>query len=724
MRGPPVLAVLMPEASPSSDVTPGAVALPAPPYAVAGEEVLEGAPVRVHFADGSRRSGHLLAFDPVLGTFRLETDGRSATYGIGEILDLVVTTPVDPADAAAQQQSVPFEVRLHDGRSIRGDSLGAIRRPSDLTLFVRRNGHFHRLVLPAAAIATERIGPPLGEVLVKDQGVDAKQVETALADQDGEARSSFRQTRKRLGERLRDEGNLTDEGLARALAAKLGLPYVGPDELTAEKEALDRIPAEVAHEAVALPLSTHGNHLRIALADPTDADTLKRLEFVSGMQLDIVVAPADALRSRLGSIASRVQQSQAMRDLGLAEEGAAQDNEQARARDRAATEKLAGQKPIVRLVAQLIRDALNRRASDIHIRPDGERINLLYRIDGMLVPVQDISRLLLPALIGRIKILGQMDIAERRVPQDGRTEVVVGDRQIDIRISVMPTVNGESAVLRLLDSEAGVRAVDQLGLSPGDTQAFRDLINRRHGLFLVTGPTGSGKSTTLYAALGEVRKGPVNIVTVEDPVEYHMPGVQQVQVLRAAGLTFARALRNILRHDPDVIMIGEIRDEETAQIATESALTGHLVFSTLHTNSAAGSITRLLEMGIQSYLLQPTLLGIMAQRLLRRNCVHCRAEERVSEHVRRTLELAPDERFQRGRGCDRCNQTGYSGRLVAYELMRMTERLRAAIEADVDEAALVRIARMDGMVPLGDHALALARSGETSLEEAYRLHID
>ena len=699
-----------------------AVALPAPPYVTATEEAVEGAAVRVHFADRSRRSGFLRAFDPLLGTFRLEVDGCSQTFSTGEITGMLFTAPVDPAETAAQEQAVPFEVRLRDGRTIRGHSLGAIRRPSDLTLFIRRHGHFFRLLLPTTAIETERIGPPLGEVLMKDHDVDAEQVEAALADQGEDSGSTYRRGRKRLGERLRDEGNLSDEALARALAAKLGLPYAAPEELVAEKEALERIPATVAYEAVALPLSTHGNHLRIALADPTDADNLKRLEFVAGMQLDIVVAPGDALRGRLSALASEVEQTQAMHELGL-NEGAAQ-SERERARERAATEKLAGQKPIVRLVAQLIRDALNRRASDIHIRPDAERVNLLYRIDGMLVPVQDISRSLLQALIGRIKILGRMDIAERRVPQDGRTEVVIGERRVDIRLSVIPTVNGESAVLRLLDSEAGIRAIEQLGLSDEDTQHFRDLISRRHGLFLVTGPTGSGKSTTLYAALGEVRKGAVNIITVEDPVEYHIDGVQQIQVTRAAGLTFARALRNILRHDPDVIMIGEIRDEETAHIAAESALTGHLVFSTLHTNSAAGSITRLLEMGVQHYLLQPSLLGILAQRLVRRNCAHCRSPERVPEHVRRTLQLSPDEQFLRGRGCERCNHTGYAGRLVAYELMRMTKRLRTVLEEGGEEADLHRAAQKDGMVPIVDHALALARSGETSLDEAYRLRVD
>lgn len=694
------------------------IALPAPPYTPAESEVFNDAPVQIRLADGRTRHGRLRSLDATLGALRFDEGETTTTVGTDEVLEMLFTRPLDPADAAAAKRAVPFEIGLADGRVLRGTTLGSIRRPDDLHLFARRQGHFHRVYLPTQGIVDERIGLPLGRILVEQHGVSQRHVDAAVTAQKGERPATFQRGRERLGERLRREGNLGDDALAQALAAKLGLSYLGANELEPTPDALEHVPITVAREAVALPLAVNRKYLRVAVADPTNTEELKRLEFVAGIPLDIVVAPGDAIVEKLGSIETRLEEHQAMRDLGLSGEAASQERQQV------ATEKLAAQKPIVRLVGQLLGDAITRRASDIHIRPDEKGISLLYRIDGMLVPVQEISKPLLPALIGRIKVLGRMDIAERRIPQDGRTEVTISARRVDVRISIIPTVHGESAVLRLLDTEAGIRSVEQLGLSEADTEHFRDLISRKHGMFLVTGPTGSGKSTTLYAALGEVRKRPVNIITVEDPVEYHLSGLQQIQVERAAGLTFASALRNILRHDPDVIMIGEIRDGETAKIATESALTGHLVFSTLHTNSAAGSITRLLEMGVQAYLLQPSLLGILAQRLVRRNCRHCLVNEEVGAHARQALGLDPAERFQCGRGCKRCNQTGYSGRLVAYELLRVTEAMRSAIESEADEAQLNRIAEADGMVRLTDHALALARAGETSLEEAYRLRVD
>lgn len=701
------------------------VGLPAPPYEAGRRERLEGAPVRVHLVGGRREDAHLVAIDTVRGSISLAQGERESQYSPGEITDISFREPLDPS-SGTDQQTIPFHLELTDGRKLHGDTLGSVRRTSDLSLFVRQRGHFHRIYIPASAIRTESIGERLGEVLITQGAASTQQVDAALSDQSQTRESAGDRGRRheRLGERLQREHGLSDEALARALATKLGLPLLREQDLEPEREAVERIPAAIAREAMALPLAVHGRHLWVAIADPTDTEALKRLEFAAGMPLEIGVAPAEPLRRKLSAIETDVEHSQVMHELGIDERGTADAKGTSEEEARAATKRLAGQKPIVRLVAQIIRDAINRRASDIHLRPDGERLHLLYRIDGMLMPVQDLSKRLLPAMIGRVKILGGMDIAERRAPQDGRTDVEIAGHRVDLRISVIPTVNGESAVLRLLDAEAGIRSIGQLGLSAADTSIFRDLISRNQGLFLVTGPTGSGKSTTLYAALGEVRERNVNIITVEDPVEYHMDGIQQIQVLRAADLTFASALRNILRHDPDVIMIGEIRDRETAEIATQSALTGHLVFTTLHTNSAAGAITRLLQMGIDDYLLPPTLIGVMAQRLLRRNCHHCRDTEEVAPQIRKTLGATADERFVRGRGCEHCNRTGYSGRLVAYELMRLGAQMRETIAEGVSESELNRVASSEGMVPITEHALALARSGETSAYEAYRLRVD
>ncbi len=316
-----------------------------------------------------------------------------------------------------------------------------------------------------------------------------------------------------------------------------------------------------------------------------------------------------------------------------------------------------------------------------------------------------------------------MNIAERRVPQDGRARVVEGGNVVDLRISIIPTVEGESVVIRLLNTEVGLKTISELGFSERDLPVFSDLIHKSYGIILVTGPTGSGKSTTLYAALEEVRKQNVNIITVEDPVEYHIPGIEQIQVNSAIGFTFARALRNILRHDPDVIMIGEIRDEETARIAVQSALTGHLVLSTLHTNDASGAVTRLMDMGIESYLLSSSLLGVLAQRLMRRNCIECAREEDVEPGIRISLGVPKDEVFYKGAGCERCNGTGYSGRLAVYELLLVTSGLRRLIKEGVASEQIQREAAKEGMVPLTANALSQARIGVTSLEEVYRVRL-
>ncbi|MEX0827417.1 MAG: GspE/PulE family protein, partial [Haliea sp.] len=331
---------------------------------------------------------------------------------------------------------------------------------------------------------------------------------------------------------------------------------------------------------------------------------------------------------------------------------------------------------------------------------------------------------LLSAVVGRIKIIGRMDIAERRLPQDGHAKIIDNGNAVDLRISVIPTVNGESVVIRLLNTQQGLKSIKELGFNENDAETFINLLNKSYGIILVTGPTGSGKSTTLYAALQEVIKSNLNIITVEDPVEYHIEGIEQIQVNTAPGFTFAKALRHILRHDPDVIMVGEIRDQETAKIAIESALTGHLVLSTLHTNDAPGAISRLLEMGIDPFLLNGALLGVFAQRLLRRNCPHCLAEENPEPRLLKALGITEPHKFYAGTGCEKCNDTGYRGRMAAYELLSITPSMHALIDR---RAALEEIrgqAMKDGMVPLTQNALDQALQKKTSLAEVYRVRLE
>jgi type IV pilus assembly protein PilB len=373
----------------------------------------------------------------------------------------------------------------------------------------------------------------------------------------------------------------------------------------------------------------------------------------------------------------------------------------------------------------LIAEAVDRRASDIHLRPGERGADLLYRIDDELVPVRRLMRALIPTVVSRVKVIAGMNLAEHRKPQDGRCRFALPDgREVDLRVSVLPTVFGESLVIRLLDARESLWSLDQLGLSPEDRRRVDDAMTRSHGMFLATGPTGCGKSTTLYAMLLALRERRINILTIEDPVEFHVADVQQMQVNRAADFTFASALRNVLRHDPDVIMVGEIRDHETAEIAVESALTGHLMLSTLHTNTAATTVTRLLDLGVEAYLLRASLLAVISQRLVRLTCTHCREIEEVDPHVREALGVAADEVFHRGCGCSHCEGLGVHRRRAVYEFMVVTPRIRGLIVPGAEADAIHAAAVEEGMVPITQAAVALARQGLISLDEAWRVRAD
>lgn len=430
------------------------------------------------------------------------------------------------------------------------------------------------------------------------------------------------------------------------------------------------------------------------------------------------VATGRGIREAIARCYDQVEDRETVRKLGLDPLATVADNE-------AEARRLAREQPVVRLVHDLIADAVVRRASDIHLRPGEHATDVLYRIDDELVPVRSLMRALHPAAVSRIKVLGGMNLAEHRTPQDGRTSFTLDDgTRVDLRISILPTVFGESAVVRLLDSRQSLWDLDQLGLTEADRVRVEDVMARSHGMFLTTGPTGCGKSTTLYAMLLELRKQRINILTIEDPVEFHIADIQQMQVNRAAGFTFASAMRNFLRHDPDVIMVGEIRDRETAGIAVESALTGHLLLSTLHTNTAATTVTRLLDLGVEPYLLRASLLAVMSQRLVRLTCPHCREVEDVSAHMRETLGIHAAEVFYRGRGCVQCEGLGVYGRQAVYELLMMTPRLRELVVPGAEADTIHRVAMEEGMTPITQAAVILARSGAIALAEAWRVRAD
>lgn len=498
-------------------------------------------------------------------------------------------------------------------------------------------------------------------------------------------------------------------------AAHMGLPLLVAGTIEPDPRVASALSPSVARRYGAVPLVANDALIVVALSDVHSVDAV---EFMLNHRVIAILARPRLILGALSQQFDRSDDEALMRRLGLDSFFGSGDLQQ---RD---AERLSSEQPVVKVVADMIDTAIRQRASDIHVRPGPETFEVLYRIDGDLVSMRRFLRPLLPAIVSRIKVLGGMNLAEHRVPQDGRASASAGEMDVDLRISVIPTIHGEAVVIRILNTAFGLRSVADIGFGPRDEQLFRDVLMRGQGMLLVTGPTGSGKSTTLYAAVLECRKQNVNIITVEDPVEAKIEDVLQVQINRAAGLTFARTLRNILRHDPDVVMIGEIRDQETAEIAVESALTGHLVFSTLHTNNAATTITRLLDLGVQPFLLKSTLLAVLAQRLGRRNCQHCKVPEPVEAHVRDVLGVGPDEIFYVGRGCAHCDGRGIKGRIGIYELLEVTPAIAKLIEPGADANEIHALAQREGMISITRNAVELARAGIISLAEAFSVRVD
>lgn len=550
----------------------------------------------------------------------------------------------------------------------------------------------------------------IGQILFQTGIINSRQLKEAIMEQTTHTPS------ERLGHIIKRMGFASDHQIRNALSCCLEIPYVHLSEFDIDPSVLKHIPAEFARTHSLIPLMMHHDKLVVAMEDPSNSETLNMLHFMSGHVIEHVLGSAEEIDYAISQHYGTSDIEDVLNTLPINTTSNSWEEQQAI--------KLATDRPTVRLINNLIIDAVTRKASDIHIRPNTATVDILFRIDGSLIKIRSFDKKMLAAAVARIKIISGMNIAEHRLPQDGRTKTRHKDHDIDLRISVMPTIHGESVVLRILDTSSSMKSIQNLGFSQEDAELFSQLVNKNSGLILVTGPTGSGKTTTLYAALQEIKKREINIITVEDPVEYHIDDILQIQVNSAIDYTFARALRNILRHDPDAIMIGEIRDEETAKMAVESSLTGHLVLSTLHTNSAAATITRLLEIGIQSYLLNSTLLAVLAQRLVKRNCPECLVEEKISTVYKKALNLAEDEVFYKGAGCDACHGTGHSGRLAAYELLEVTAEIRDLIQPKVNATDIEKAAVKFGMKPLTEHALTLARQKLISLEEVYRVRLN
>jgi len=462
-----------------------------------------------------------------------------------------------------------------------------------------------------------------------------------------------------------------------------------------------------------------GDELEVWIGEKTPVQALAelsrtlayRLVTVRKPEAELVAAISNAYQQQEGSAASVVDEVESDLDLSRLLQDLPKIEDLLETEDDA---------PIIRMINALLTQASRDGASDIHIEAFETYSVVRFRVDGTLRDVVRPRRELHAALISRIKILAQLDIAEKRLPQDGRIALRIGGRPIDVRVSTLPTGHGERAVLRLLDKEAGRLDLTRLGMAGGTLAEFDKLVHQPHGIVLVTGPTGSGKTTTLYAALQEVVRQNVNIITVEDPIEYELENVIQIQINPVIDFSFPKALRHILRHDPDVILIGEMRDYETAKIAVESALTGHLVFSTLHTNDAPSALVRLIEMGVEPYLIRSAVIGVLAQRLVRTNCTHCRVVEPVDALMRTNLDLGPEEVFWRGAGCDRCHGTGFSGRQAIYELLVMDKQLAERVEVGVSADVYRDSALASRMFSLPANGIKLARTGVVSLAEIYR----
>lgn len=553
----------------------------------------------------------------------------------------------------------------------------------------------------------------LGDVLINNGVITQEQLGKALEQQKGSG--------KKLGEVLVEEGYATEEAIAGALARQMGYAMVNLQNMTVEPDILNLVPVNVLKKDVIFPFEyapDRPNVLRVAMADPMDMYAQDDITIITNCQVEIVVATTR-------SIMLAIDKYYGQGEVDSALEAYAKEKNFASEEEDLAAEDI-NSSPIVMLVKDMIEKAVRQRASDIHVEPMERIVRVRYRIDGALYERAQYNIKTLSAIAARIKIIGGMDIAEKRKPQDGRITQVVDRTEYDIRVSVLPTVYGEKIVMRLTSKTALTKEKSQLGLKPAELAQFDYILKNPHGILLVTGPTGSGKSTTLYTALSELNKEDVNIITVEDPVEANIDGINQVQVNPKADLTFATALRSILRQDPDIIMIGEIRDKETASIAVQASITGHLVVSTLHTNSAASTITRLEDMGIESYLIADSVIGVIAQRLVRRLCPHCKKSVEASAEQKEFMGCNPEEQITiyEPCGCNQCDKTGYMGRIGVYEIMQVTPKLKTIISKQMGADAIKEQALKEGMHTLRMSATEYVLDGITSYDEMMRVSFD
>ena len=547
-------------------------------------------------------------------------------------------------------------------------------------------------------------------------------------DQVTEADQMSRETNSNLAECLTKLGYATGEEVTQALAEFHNMEYVDLGEITIPEQIIELIPESVARENVILPLGEEGDALKVIVWDPFDIETIEKLRFILNRRVETALAPREGILESINRYYGLIEGESA--DSMLQEfTDTAIDFTETEGDDFSAESGGSGidenSAPIVRLVQMMISEAVQLRASDIHIEPFDDRIRIRYRIDGVLIERDSPPRRLLSSIISRVKILSDIDIAERRKPQDGRIRVSVGEKELDLRVSVIPTNHGQSVVMRLLDKDNIKIGIRQLGFGDYDYQRFNGLIKRPNGIILVTGPTGSGKTTTLYAALNAINRPDRKIITAEDPVEYYLAGINQVEVKHDIGVDFAAIIRSMLRQAPNVILVGEMRDNETASMGIQASLTGHLVFSTLHTNDARSAVTRMVDMGVPGYLVASSVIAVMAQRLVRVICNRCKQSYQPSEAVLEdagiSLEDAKNANFARGKGCGYCQRKGFRGRQGIFEMMIVSAKIRELIFNNQSSVDIRKVAVNEGMQTLYLDGLEKAKEGVTTLEEVTRV---
>ncbi len=562
----------------------------------------------------------------------------------------------------------------------------------------------------------------LGEILVKMNKASKKEVKKGLKIQED-------QPGKKLGEILVEEGVLSPRDLSEALAKQFDMPFVDLEKIDIPQEAINAVPKEVAKEYDIAPVSFDGNEVKVAMSDPLDFMTLDNLRFVLNCEVECVLATEEHVQRAIKRIYGGEDDEQEDQIDSMLEELTEREIEvrgdQSGEEDDLEDLEDEDDAPVIRLVTLIISEAVEQGASDIHVEPMEKKLRVRYRVDGICREVDAPPKRLQGSILSRLKIMAGMDIAEKRKPQDGRIKIKLMGKSLDLRVSALPSTHGESIVMRILDKEEGLKDLASLGFHPDDQDRYDDIIKRPNGIFLVTGPTGSGKTTTLYASLQKLNRPDVKIITAEDPVEYNISGINQAQVNQDIGMDFQTIIRAMLRQSPNIILVGEIRDEETAEIAIQAALTGHLVFSTLHTNDAPAALTRLVDIGVKPFLVASSVQAVMAQRLIRVLCPSCKEPYTPDDAELRAVGLNRDDlegkKIYQPTGCEDCDGLGFKGRTAIFELMEMNSTIREMTFNQADKQKITEQARMSGMTTLLEDGIRKVLDGVSSFQEVLRV---